>query len=171
MKKIFKNILIVIAIIFVISLAACGLDTDTDTASDGTYIEETTTPTATDKNENAKNQELSKAEFKAIVDATVDEAFAGVGHNTEWDGNAFVVNVWQDGIALGATLAVAGDRDCSSAWKTMRANQVKMCETIMDTADAAGLEIDVIINLLNDTNTDNTLLTIFNGIVVYDVTD
>lgn len=55
-------------------------------------------------------------------------------------------------------------------WVTMRESMVKLCNSISDAVDTLGAKDKyVTVTVVNDANEDNTLLTIMNGVVVYDV--
>lgn len=52
----------------------------------------------------------------------------------------------------------------------MRESMVKLCNSISDAVDTLGAKDKyVTVTVVNDSNEDNTLLMIMNGVVVYDV--
>ena len=164
MNKLLKVIIIVICVLCIIGIVFGGDDTDTDTAN--TELSATTiAPETTATPEPA----MTKSEFKAAVDSILDDSFTAYGHETKWDDDIFVVNVWGDGLAVGAMLAASGDANCAESWSTMRANNEYLCETICDVADDNGLDIHVNFNLLNETNLDKVLLSVYDGVTIYDV--
>lgn len=158
MKKSLKIILISICAILVLALVFGGDDADTDTKATetATHIVETPEPA------------MSKDEFKTTVDGVLDESFVAYNHTTKWDGDTLVIDIWGDGLAMGAFLAASGDADFLSSWNSMKDTTEYMCDTICDAADGNGLNIDVLVNILNETNLDNSLLSIYNGTTIYD---
>ena len=79
-----------------------------------------------------------------------------------------VVNIWDDGIAVASTIAASGDEESKAAWDTMVESQVNACKSMREFVDTAGLnDVTVMINVLNDLDKDKTLLSIADGIVIY----
>jgi len=84
------------------------------------------------------------------------------------DGIIFV-NVWQDGIATAAMVAASGDQECLASWDDLVSSQIRLSNSLYDLVQVLGLsDTTVAINVLNDLNLDNVLLTVMNGIVFYD---
>ena len=79
------------------------------------------------------------------------------------------INVWTDGIAYGAALAMAGDQNMIAEWDSMVENMKVLCNTTTDTIRGMGrYDIVVVYNVLNDLDTKNVLLSILAGEVFYD---
>jgi hypothetical protein len=79
------------------------------------------------------------------------------------------INVWQDGIAAAAVYAAAGEQTTLESWNTLVESMCSLSESVCSAAEAAGYEnISCMLSVLNDQNMDNTLLTVVNGIVIYD---
>lgn len=156
MNKVLKIILIVLCAMLVLAAVFSGDDADEATKSETTpETVETATPT------------IGKSEFASIVDSELDKNFAGYNHTTKWDGDTLVINIWADGLAMGAVLAINGDAECAESWESMRNANSYLCETIRDAAAENGLNIHVILNILNEENLDNCLLSIADGITIY----
>ena len=79
------------------------------------------------------------------------------------------INVWQDGVALGAMMAAAGDATCKEGWNTMVNSTTNMCDAMHNLVLNCGLDnTQVTVNVVNDTNTELVLLSITDGVVMYD---
>lgn len=83
--------------------------------------------------------------------------------------NIITISIWQDGIAMGALLASQGNEQCKSAWDEMVENIKGLCTSVCEFVDTLGLDdVYVVVNILNDGNTENVLLTVMEGAVIYD---
>jgi hypothetical protein len=79
------------------------------------------------------------------------------------------VNLWQDGIASCTVYAATGDETTMEAWNTMVESMCSLSAQIYSSSADVGYEnVTSVINVLNDENMENTLLTIVNGEVFYD---
>lgn len=103
----------------------------------------------------------------SLIKGTVGDCFENF--EIYHEDNVITINVWQDGISLGAAMASRGDSENLAAWNELIVNQKKFCVSICDFVDTLGLDdVMVVVNLLNDTNRDKTLLSIAEGYVTYD---
>lgn len=103
-----------------------------------------------------------------ILDSTLAESF-GENYELYLDGSMLVINIWEDGAALEASLAQGGDQDMLNDWDTLTEALISLCETgnsVLSLADEPGYT--VLVSLLNDINQENTLLSVYDGTVVYD---
>lgn len=155
MKKFLKIIGILFALLIVIAIAtSCG---DSDNSSD--------TIEATPEIANT----ISKDTFKTMTESVISKHFEN--YIIEWDEDVLIVSIWSDGVAEGAVLAKRGDAECAASWNEVTANFEQMCKTTLEGAENNGLDISVEYRVLNDTNTDNILLAVYNGIVIYDAVE
>ena len=102
------------------------------------------------------------------LDSTMAENF-GENYELYLDGSMLVINIWEDGAALEASLAQGGDQDMLDDWDTLTEALISLCETgnsVLSLADEPGYT--VLVSLLNDINLENTLLSVYDGTVVYD---
>ena len=93
----------------------------------------------------------------------------GENYELYLDGSMLVINIWEDGAALEASLAQGGDQDMLDDWDTLTEALISLCETgnsVLSLADEPGYT--VLVSLLNDINQENTLLSVYDGTVVYD---
>jgi len=88
------------------------------------------------------------------------------------DSNLFYITATMDGIAQDAVRATTNDTALDS-WHTLRDSITSLNTSTLDFIKAmtGSDNVSLAISILNDQNTDNVLLTIFNSIVVYDVVD
>jgi hypothetical protein len=93
-------------------------------------------------------------------------------HSVEVEDGTITINVWNDGIAMATVYAAAGVDEVAESWGNLRESMVNLCNTIQDEVTDMGYpDTPVMLNLVNDQNTDNVLLSIYNGIVLYDATE
>lgn len=123
----------------------------------------------------SEDLDLSESEFSGtsvstavlLVESTLAKNFDNLKVYHE-DGVIYV-NIWEDGITAAALVAMEGDPDYLRSWDELVDSQIRLSESVYGLVQSLGLtEISVAINVLNDTNTDNVLLTVFNGVVFYD---
>lgn len=102
-----------------------------------------------------------------LIESVLKENFDN--YTISHEDRIITINVWEDGIALGAMLASAGNEEFQSSWAEMVENQKVFCNSVCDFVDTVGLEdVVVVVNILNDGNKDNVLLSVMEGIVIYD---
>jgi len=83
-----------------------------------------------------------------------------------------VVSIWADGIANEYLLAYGGDIYYVASWKKMIENLIYLANSMNGYIEAAGFdEMHFVLNVLNDINKENSLLCIFDGVVVYNALD
>ena len=92
----------------------------------------------------------------------------GKNYSVSRKDNLVIINVWQDGMAAGVVGVQAGLVD-KKEWTDMTKSIQSFAETIYEQFEPYGANVNV--NVLNDMNTDNTLLTYLNGVKFYDILD
>ncbi len=120
--------------------------------------------------------ERSPNKYPTALDTTMDALCVtladnfGEGHYAlTYTDTGAEINVWRDNIASSAASAVTGDETAKEAWDLMADSQKILCNTICEQVKAIGQEeYYVTLNVLNDQDTSRNLLTILNGLVIYD---
>ena len=166
-KKTMVTAIILIVIIIAIIGALAGGEKDKDKQ---------------DNQDNQQNQQQQQEEQNTEVDMSVvasaiktvlDKTAEGTGieYSLEYDDTGLVIAAKASGVAAEVAQAKAdGYDDTYEPWVTMRESMVKLCNSISDAVDTLGAKDKyVTVTVVNDANEDNTLLTIMNGVVVYDV--
>lgn len=81
----------------------------------------------------------------------------------------FTIDIWQDGIASTAMLAIAGDGSSLEKWNLVVEAQESYSLNILTLLQNMGFEnTPIVVNLLNDTNTDKILISVSNGVAFFD---
>lgn len=103
------------------------------------------------------------------IESVLDKNYSGI--DVTQDGESITVNLWVDGLCMELTLAEqSGNDNYKETWETAKANTVSLAKSICDLVDTSGYtDVFVTLNVLNDLNHDNVLLSIFEGIVIFDV--
>lgn len=84
------------------------------------------------------------------------------------EGYVYTVNVWQEGLAQTAMLAQAGGKDAKEAWDKIVYTTMQVSDSLQELLTASGYgDYMVQIQVLNDQNHDNTLLTVIMGMASY----
>lgn len=86
------------------------------------------------------------------------------------DGEAITANVWVDGLALEMGINEINENESyKESWDVMVGNITELSISSQDLVESIGVQnVPVIINVLNDLNKNLTLLTVTNGVVIYD---
>lgn len=105
-----------------------------------------------------------------IIDNVLAESFTNytITHNEA----LISVDVWEYGIAAGVDAAARGDAGCVETWNELVDSQKRCCTSIYDLVQTMGLsDVSIAINVRNDVNQENTLLSIVNGVVAFNCLD
>ena len=164
-------------IFFVLLLGSCGAilgDTEENTSETVPYTTEAvlieeTDPIVTVATESPSIDKSAILEVAvSYIKQLMSESFEG--YEVSYDDTGITINIWQDGIAAGATFADSVKGEYLQSWNTMVDNFVSMAESTRTYLDTLGLnDIVLSINILNDQNKENILVMIVNDILVFDV--
>lgn len=100
----------------------------------------------------------------------IKEATSGFGDDCEidLDGYVYTVSVWQDGLAETAALAQLGDKEAAEEWDKIAYTTMEASERLQELLEMSGYgEYMAQLQVLNDENHDNTLLTASWGLVTH----
>ena len=101
-----------------------------------------------------------------LIDSVMKDNFKH--YDISYEDEMVTIDVWDDGIAMGVTLAANGNKDFQNSWNTVVTNQLEFCDSVQTLLETLGLgNVSVFINILNDGNLDNVLLSVWNGVVLY----
>ena len=161
MKKIFKIALIVLASIIGLFTLIILISINDDTETDIHPVKEESV---------VETQSMSKEAFTTASELILAKAYGENNYYTEWNNDTYTVNVWTEGLSEGIVYAKLGNEELLNTWNTTLVDSIcSLSTTIKETVSTNGLNIDVKINVLNDANLNNTLLTVLNGEVLYNV--
>lgn len=157
-------------IVVILVLGSCG-QAGTKQSQDTEPTEKPTPTIATKPTETTEAAQTSSSAdvdtAVAMIESVLKENFKN--YSISHEDSIITINVWDDGIAYGALLASAGNEECKTSWAEMTENQKKFCNSVCEFVDKFGLDdVMVVVNVLNDGNTDNVLLSIMEGVVIYD---
>ncbi|MGM9626936.1 MAG: hypothetical protein ACI3V4_02425 [Faecousia sp.] len=121
----------------------------------------------TDTTTSVSIQDVDPDTVVSFVEITLKDYYEN--YNVGYEDNILTVNVWQDGVAAGAMLAKNGNQECIDSWNYLTDSVKKLCLSISDLVSTFGLtDTCVVINVLNDADTDNVILCVIEGAVLYD---
>lgn len=85
--------------------------------------------------------------------------------------NVITMNIWQDGLAVTLRQAMdENDESIKELWGTLKETMVDVCNATCELINTAGSkDVTFLLNILNDLNHENLLLSITDGIVIYDI--
>lgn len=178
-----KNLLflcVLIALTCVTVLAACGKTDNTPVTTAPTptpAANETQTPklTSTPKPTNSPKPVESEAPSEVSTEtlaSIIEGVLANNFENCEitYTDDSITINVWQNGIALAvSSIHLAGGDENHTDWVTMKNSMITLAGSICDLIDTSGrTDVLMYMNVLNDQNTENTLLMLLDTTIVYD---
>lgn len=115
--------------------------------------------------EPVKNKEMSLDYLCALIKKTMGDDYTGC--TVTHDENIITISIWQEGVVL--ELSVGGE-ESEKQWNFVKESMLNLSDSIWGVIDAAGREdISLLLNVLNDVNQENMLLSIMEGIIIYDV--
>ena len=93
------------------------------------------------------------------------------GDNLSFNDNedAIIINIWNNGVTLGALAAIGADDSARDSWQGMSASIQHLSQSLYNSAVNYGIDKPIMVNVLNDANKDRILLSYVNGVLVYDI--
>ena len=143
------------------ALAGALVQTDEENGGKYLYLEESYT------SDYEAPEKVGEDEVVALLELAAASGF-GENYDVSVDGSTFVVNVWQDGAAETAALAASGVPTAVEQWYKLVEAACTASEGFQTTLTSAGYgDCIAVLQLLNDQNLENTLLTTCLGAVTY----
>lgn len=149
-----------------------GNDADaTPTATPAATEAPTAEPTeAPATSEASSTDEVTTESVATLVNLATKDNFDDV--DVSVDGDVITVNIKQNGIAADFYALTQGDADVKDTWDQLVQNQVSLCDQFKKSSSDLGRDdIIFIVQLLNDANPDNVLLSVVDGTVYYNAAD
>lgn len=106
----------------------------------------------------------------SVLDLSAQNTY-GDTYTLEGDEDGVTLSIWTDGLALGAAFAAQGNEEMLANWKELRDSMIQLCTSVQESIAEMGYsDTPVMVNVLNDQDKSKTLLSILNGVVIYDCT-
>lgn len=170
--------LIVLGVLVVLSIIGSCMGGNTSSSSDSSSSSYSSSVTpdfdfnSSPSDSSASDMQLSMDLIAAVIKASMEENYGKENCEIEYDDTGITVSVWSDGVASGAALIASGseNQELTDSWEKMVESLLENAKAIKSFVEENGHEVSVSLNVLNDLNHDNCLLTIINDVVVYDAT-
>ncbi len=172
-----RLILIMIASLL---LAGCGEEESSsqkievvhDTASTPVPTQELITPAPTQIITPAPASQSSDiSAYLYILEKSLQDNF-GENYNISVDDRIITVNTWSPGVAMDLYAVLEGNADYKASWEYAKSSIQHMSKTFYnELSDQSSGEYHIVVNVLNDLNLDNIILTYFDGELIYDVAE
>jgi len=115
---------------------------------------------------------ISPEDFLLLANIVLEENFGTDHYSTSYEDGIVSICVWKEAVSEGAAAIALGNTDLIGDWDTMKESLQGMSKSITDTyKETTGREDAIMVNVLNDTNKDLTLLTFVGETCVYDCVD
>lgn len=161
------------AIAILLLLGSCGIGSDAPEGHTPTTATAATEGTvATAATITAETSPVVESIPSIGLDAAVsliDSVIKGNYKNYEiyHEDGLIVLNLWDSGIAAGAALAAGGSAKHLASWNKLVETQKNFSLKLDEFLESIGLDgTTVMVNVLNDANTENVLLSVAHGIVI-----
>lgn len=137
-------------------------------------VEPTATPTFTATPEPVPSMESPSSSVSVesaigLLEIALSQGF-GDNFTISCDDNFVTISVWMDGVALSlATIQEAGGGTDNESWNTVKNSLISLSDSLSDLLESAGCtDYHLLIHALNDRNRENTLLSVADGVIIYD---
>jgi hypothetical protein len=176
-KKPKKKIAIALAVCFVLFVVALATPTDNSTADPvKATVEPTPEPTPEPTVEPTPEptpeptlEPTSVETIKLLLEGFLAQSFDY--YSVEGDETGITINVGMDGVAAEVTAYKAlGYDESYESWAQMKEDMMVYYNSTYDLIETLGMKDPLLtVSVVNDQNTENTLLMIMYGVYVYDV--
>lgn len=129
---------------------------------------ETAQNAASDLQDNAA--EATYEAFTAQLETTL-ATYYGDNYTINDDGKTLTISLMGEGIAADAMYVVEGVDGAAEIWNELKASMQSLAITCFDGANADAPERHVVLNILNDQNAENVILSYLDGQCIYDATE
>ena len=144
---------------------------ETTTQEETTTLSETTVQEETTTAESEEGTDIDTHEsVRQLIETVSAMYFQDISVTYDEETDSYIVNVCQEGVASDLTAVRAGTLE-RSTWDQVVDTMVDDCNSMKGVVETAELESNVMLNILNDQNRDNVLLSIINGTVIYNAAD
>lgn len=111
-----------------------------------------------------------QASIEAIAEVIKDSLEKNEGYTVTVDKNTIIASIYSKGLADSIiTLKKIGADENYEDWRDVKDSFINIERKMQDVCESYNrYDIDTMVNVLNDKNTDNVLLSVFNGTVIYD---
>lgn len=122
-------------------------------------------------------QELQENTAEASYEAFVTQlettlgTYYGNDYSVTDDGKTLTVSLMGDGIAADAMYVVQGADGAAEIWSELKTSMQALAVTCFDGANGQAPERHVVLNILNDQNQENVILSYLDGTCIYDATE
>lgn len=109
-------------------------------------------------------------EFLSSLKTVLKNSY-GNNYQINDDGTTLTISIWQDGVAKEAAYIVDGYESSDAAWENMKSSVQNLASTCFLSANASSASRHVCVNILNDQNQSNVLLSYLDGECIYDAVE
>lgn len=86
------------------------------------------------------------------------------------DSKTYVISLWKDGIALGLS-TINTNETARNAWENLKQSMIALSSSAQETVKNVQPDAHVTVMVLNDNDHTKTLLTVLDGVIIYDAAD
>lgn len=119
-----------------------------------------------ESNDKEQSDKIPEEEMTALIEQALAAGF-GENYSLILDGAVYTASVWQDGLAATALLASNGIAESVALWNDIAESTRNASASLQKLLDQNGHGDNMaVINILNDLNSDNVLLSAMSGIII-----
>lgn len=116
----------------------------------------------------SENETVSLDMLCGLVEIALGGSFSG--KDVYHDGKDLIANVWMDGLTEELYAVKDHGGESPESWENVKVSMVNLAESLCNVLSTYGQEdFELRLNILNDTNHENVLLSILDDTITYDV--
>lgn len=173
------KVILVAFLVWILLLASAVVYLRLRGTSSGTMSESTVGAQTMQGSETAQSaaQEIQDGASDVTYDAFVIQlettlgTYYGSNYSITDDGKTLTISLMGEGIAADAMYVVKGADGAAAVWSELKDSMRTLAVTCFDGANAGELTRHVVLNILNDQNQSNVILSYLDGACIYDATE
>lgn len=120
-----------------------------------------------EETDNTSTDDYYYSAFIDIAKPILEESYGDHFQITE-DGKLLMISIWGDGIAQGTVSAMAGNAQSIAEYKQLRSVMQEIAATFTERLQSAYSDSHLLFSVLNDVNTENVIMSFYDGEVYAD---
>ena len=140
-------------------------------------IQETSSEESLEKKTEPENNDIEPEIIykltSVLMSPNLDDIFGKDNYEIKYDNEGITLNIWNEGTVDGVVLIIngLGNEHLQQSWDIIKSSVISSCSTWTQEIEKAGVKNPIVMfNVINDRNHDNVLLSVMNGVVIYDAT-
>lgn len=109
-------------------------------------------------------------DYVALAGIVLESNYGKGCYGISYDDEAVTINVWRPAIGQASDIIILGDAGLANQWQSMIDGTQAMAKSECDTLHVIAPDMHLRVNVLDDRDLSNVLLTFYDGELIYDIT-